>query len=187
MTDIILAGVGGQGTVLASKLLARAAMDVGLPVRTAETIGMAQRGGCVVTHVRVGECASPMVPMGQADMIIGFEPGEAARSLGYLKPGGSVVTAINGVIPVSASLGGCNYDPEKIVEYLRRNIERLTLVDADEIAKRCGSYKVINVALLGAAARAGLGVITPEALERAVREVVPPKFLELNLRALTEV
>ena len=186
MTNIILAGVGGQGTVLASKLLAQAAMDKGLPVRTAETIGMAQRGGCVVTHVRVGECASSMVPMGQADMIIGFEPGEAARCLGYLKPGGAVVTAINGVMPVSASLGGCKYSPEAVVGYLGRNVEKLTLVDADEIARRCGSYKVINVALLGAAARAGLGEVTPAALEAAVRELVPPRFLEMNLQALAD-
>ena len=185
MTDIILAGVGGQGTVLASKLLARAAMNNGLFVRTAETIGMAQRGGCVVTHVRIGDSDSSMIPLGAADAIISFEPGEAVRNLGYLKPDGMVITAANGVIPVTASLGGCGYDPAAMVAYLEKNVARVKAVDVDKVAAECGSFKVINVALLGAAARFGLGAITIDALEEAVREMVPPKFLELNLKALS--
>ena len=90
--SILLAGVGGQGTVLASKLIAQAAIDLGFPARTAETIGMAQRGGCVVSHVRIGEAHSPLIPKGKADIIIGFEPAEAVRCLPYLKEEGVVVT-----------------------------------------------------------------------------------------------
>jgi indolepyruvate ferredoxin oxidoreductase beta subunit len=93
--NCILAGVGGQGTVLASKLIAQAAMDKGQNVRTAETIGMAQRGGCVVSHVRVGdEIFSPLIPKHTADIIIGFEPAEAVRCLSYLKKDGTVVVSI---------------------------------------------------------------------------------------------
>ena len=94
--SILLAGVGGQGTVLASKLIAQAAIDLGFPARTAETIGMAQRGGCVVSHVRIGEAHSPLIPKGKADIIIGFEPAEAVRCLPYLKEEGVVVTTKKG-------------------------------------------------------------------------------------------
>ena len=104
MKSFILAGVGGQGTVLASKLIAKAAMARGECVRTAETIGMAQRGGSVVSHVRVGASHSPMVPLGGADAVIGFEPAEAVRALPYLKAGGTVVCATSAVKPVTASL-----------------------------------------------------------------------------------
>ena len=92
--NCMLAGVGGQGTVLASKLIAQSAMNQGLNARTAETIGMAQRGGCVVSHVRVGEeIHSPMIPFGEADVILGFEPAEAVRCLPYLKKDGAVVVS----------------------------------------------------------------------------------------------
>ena len=107
MTNILLAGVGGQGTVLASKLLARAAMDAGLNVRTAETIGMAQRGGCVVSHVRTGDdIASPLVPKHTADVMIAFEPAEAVRCLDYLAPDGAVIVNKKAVMPITVNFGG---------------------------------------------------------------------------------
>lgn len=189
MTNILLTGVGGQGTVLASKLLARAAMDADLSVRTAETIGMAQRGGCVVSHVRIGDCHSSMIPLGSADFIIGFEPGEAVRALPYLKEGGAVIAVRSGVMPVTASLGGCSYSPDAMLKYLAKNVEHLTLLDGEDICTRCGSAKVLNVALLGAfaAAYAKLSAkpdITYEGLEKAVAELVPERFIELNRAAL---
>ncbi|MBE6754326.1 MAG: pyruvate ferredoxin oxidoreductase [Ruminococcaceae bacterium] len=189
MTNILLAGVGGQGTVLASKLLARAAMDAGLNVRTAETIGMAQRGGCVVSHVRIGNCYSSLIPLGAADFIIGFEPGEAVRCLPYLKNGGAVVAATGGVMPVTASLGSCDYSPEAMLDYLRRTVPNLTLLDGSEVCAQCGSSKVLNVALLGAFATAYEQLSTaPEitfaGIENAVREMVPERFIEMNLAAL---
>lgn len=92
--NILLCGVGGQGTVLASKLIAYAAMKQGLAVRTSETIGMAQRGGCVVSHVRIGRMIdSPLVPRGSADLLLGFEPGETVRCLPYLRQGGTVIVS----------------------------------------------------------------------------------------------
>ena len=132
-TNIILAGVGGQGAVLASKLLARAAMGRGLPVKTAETIGMAQRGGSVFSHVRLGEgAASPLVGRGRADAIVAFEPAEAVRQLPFLRPGGMVVTSDAPVVPVSAATGGPAYDLPAIMSYLRDRVgvKSLVIVDA---------------------------------------------------------
>lgn len=185
MSSIILAGVGGQGTVLASKLIAQAAMNRGLSVRTAETIGMAQRGGCVVSHVRIGdEIHSPMVPKGGADVLIGFEPAEALRALPYLRPDGVVVVSSKAIKPVTASLTGSAYDGTEALDYLKKAVKKLIVVDAGKIAEDCGSAKVLNVALLGAAAASGLLGLTAGELETAVRERVSTRFVEMNLKAL---
>ena len=188
-TDIILAGVGGQGAVLASKLLARAAMGRGLPVRTAETIGMAQRGGSVFSHVRLGEGArSPLIGRGRADAIVAFEPAEAVRQLPFLRPGGMVVTSDAPVVPVSAATGGPAYDLPAIMGYLRERVGAgsLAVVDAAAAERELGTARVLNVVLLGAAARVGaLGPVTVADLEAAVRATVSPRFLDLDLRALS--
>lgn len=188
-TNVILAGVGGQGTVLASKLLARAAMERGLPVKTAETIGMAQRGGSVFSHVRIGAGAhSPLVGRGRADAIVAFEPAEAARQLSFLRAHGMVVTSDAPVVPVSAATGGPAYDLPAIMSYLRASVddERLFVVDAAAAERELGTAKVLNVVLLGAAARAGaLGPVTVDDLVAAVRAIVKPRFADLDLAALT--
>ena len=194
-TNVILAGVGGQGAVLASKLLARAAMGRGLSVRTAETIGMAQRGGSVFSHVRVGErpgecpgeCpVSPLIGRGRADAIVAFEPAEAVRQLPFLRPGGMVVTSDAPVVPVSAATGGPAYDLPAIMSYLRASVgDRLFVVDAAAAETELGTAKALNVVLLGAAARAGaLGPVTVDDLVAAVRAIVKPRFVDLDLRAL---
>ena len=187
-TDIILAGVGGQGAVLASKLLARAAMGRGLPVRTAETIGMAQRGGSVFSHVRLGEGArSPLIGRGRADAIVAFEPAEAVRQLPFLRPGGMVVTSDAPVVPVSAATGGPAYDLPAIMSHLHERVgeKNLVIVDASAAAAKIGTAKALNVVLLGAAARAGaLGPVTTDDLVAAVRALVKPAFVDLDLRAL---
>ena len=109
--DILICGVGGQGTVLASKIIAAAAMEEGSPVHSAETIGMAQRGGSVTSHVRIGgEAYSPLIPFGGADMLLAFEPGEAVRNLRYLKKGGIAVVNTSAVKPVTESLKETGYD-----------------------------------------------------------------------------
>ena len=181
--NCILAGVGGQGTVLASKLIAQAGLSSGQMVRTAETIGMAQRGGCVVSHVRTGaHIDSPLVPVGQADIIIGFEPAEAVRNLPYLKKGGTAVVARKAVRPVTASLTGSSYDGSDMLAYLLQNVERLILVDGVAICQQIGSPKVLNIALLGAALGA-LG-ISAEQMEDVIRASVRPQFIDMNLKAL---
>ena len=183
--NIILCGVGGQGTILASRLIASAAMAADIPIRTAETIGMAQRGGSVMSHLRLGEGAcAPLVAQGEADLIIGFEPGETVRMMPYLKKGGAVVVSKRPVMPVSAMIGQSSYDAEAMLQYLRDNVEHLTIVDADKAAEELGSARTLNVVLLGAALRSGELGLTEEDLEGAVRERVPAKFLELNRRAL---
>ncbi|MBP3894062.1 MAG: indolepyruvate oxidoreductase subunit beta [Atopobiaceae bacterium] len=184
-TNIILCGVGGQGTILASKLIANAAMERGIPVKTAETIGMAQRGGSVFSHVRLGDgIASPLMARGTADLIIAFEPAEAVRQLPYLNPDGCVVVSNRPVVPVSAVTGGPAYDYDGIMTYLRKQVRHLVEVDADEAAADLGSAKCLNVVLLGAAARSGALGLTTEDVSGAVTRLVPARFQELNARAI---
>ena len=186
MANCLLCGVGGQGTVLASKLIAQSAMDRGLMARTAETIGMAQRGGGVVSHVRTGrEIFSPMIPLGTADLILGFEPGEAVRCLPYMKEGGVVVASVNPVMPVTASLKG-GYDGEAMVATLRSLPGRVILVDTEAICRRIGSAKVANVALLGAAAASGVLDVSLQELEETLEKRMNPRFIAMNKLALAE-
>lgn len=183
--NCLLCGVGGQGVVLASRLIAYAAMEQGDFVRTTETIGMAQRGGSVVSHVRAGEeVHSPLIPAGGADVILAFEPGEAVRCLPYLKEGGLVITNSRIVKPVTASLGGSSYSGGEMLDYLKKKAGQVIVVDGDEICRRAGSAKVLNVALLGAAAKSGaLGISMDEMLE-AVRKNVKEKYIALNEKAI---
>ncbi len=186
-TNIILCGVGGQGTILASKLIASAAMARDIPVKTAETIGMAQRGGSVFSHVRLGEgIASPLMARGTADLILAFEPAEAVRQLAFLKPGGRVVVSSRPVVPVSSMTGGPAYDLEALMGYLHAQVgERLVVVDSDAAAADLGSAKCLNVVLLGAAARTGaLGLSTDDLLD-AIHGRLPERLWDLNERALS--
>lgn len=183
--DIILCGVGGQGTILASKLIATAAMERGIVVKTAETIGMAQRGGSVFSHVRLGEgFACPLMARGMADLIIAFEPAEAVRQLPYLKPDGCVVVSTRPVVPVSAMTGGPAYDLDALLGYLRAQVGNLVEIDADAAAEELGSAKCLNVVLLGAAARAGALGLSCEDLRAALHRRLPARLWELNERAL---
>ncbi|MBQ6399808.1 MAG: indolepyruvate oxidoreductase subunit beta [Clostridia bacterium] len=183
--DLILCGVGGQGTVLASRLISSAAMARGLPVHSAETIGMAQRGGSVFSHIRIGEGVySPMNARGEADLIIGFEPAEAVRMLPFLKPDGRVVVSDRGVVPVTAALSGGDYRPEAMIEYLRDTVPNLTVVEAERALSEVGHPKVLNLILLGAALFDGSLGLSEEDLAGAVERLIPEKLRETNLRAL---
>lgn len=184
MSSILLCGVGGQGTVLASRILAQAAMNRGLFARTAETIGMAQRGGCVVSHVRFGEGVySSLIPQGSADLIIASEPCEAARNLGYLKSGGLVVTSPDAIQPVTASLSGKRFEGAAMIDYLRRHARVLT-VDTAELKRRTGSIKGLNIALIGCALEAESVGITADDVDGAIRQKVNPRFWDMNIAAL---
>lgn len=183
--NIVLCGVGGQGTVLASKLLAAAAMSKDIPVMSAETIGMAQRGGSVFSHLRMGDdLYSPMIETGTADLIIGFEPGETVRMLPYLKHDGHVVVSTRAVKPVTATLSGSAYDAPPMLEYLKANVANLTLVDADQACADIGSSKVLNMVLLGAAIRTGVLDFNITEIEEIMKQTLPEKFHEMNLKAL---
>ena len=184
-SDIILCGVGGQGTILASKLISSAAMKRGLPVKTAETIGMSQRGGSVFSHVRLGEgAACPLIGRGRADLIIAFEPAEAARQLSFLKPGGTLVVSDKPIVPVSATIGGPAYDLEAIMAYLHEQVDNLVVVDAAAAERDLGSAKCLNVVLLGAAVRTGVLSLTTDDIAGAIKRLVPERFQDLNARAL---
>lgn len=183
--NFLLCGVGGQGTVLAAKVLAAAAIERGEEVKTTETIGMAQRGGSVVSHVRIGsEVHSPLIPPKSADVIIGFEPAEVVRNISYLKEGGLVVVSKKAVKPVTAALSGSTYDGTEMIDYLSQNVKNLVVIDGEAICNECGSSKVLNVALLGAAAETGkLGIGTDE-IKQALFKRLPEKLHALNEKAL---
>lgn len=189
MLNIMITGVGGQGTVLAAKLLAQAAETRNWRVRTAETIGMAQRGGSVVSHVRLANqdeprIDAPLIAHGEADLIIAFEPAEAVRCLGYLRPGGALVSATSSVQPVTAALSRDAYSSKPFLEYLRQTVPNCLLVDDTALIKQIGSPKVLNVALLASAvAISDLG-LTVEELRAAMHASVRSQFVALNDRAI---
>ena len=181
--DILICGVGGQGTVLASKIIAASAMREGSAVHSAETIGMAQRGGPVTSHVRVGENAfSPLIPFGNAYIILAFEPGEAVRNLKYLKKDGVAVVNTAPVKPVTESLNPSGYDGKAEVEYLKSRCSCI-FVNSDEVCKPFGSSKFFNIIMLGAAAGSGRLGISKETILSQIEKLVPPKFIEINKKA----
>ncbi len=185
MKNCLLIGVGGQGTILASKLIAQAAMDKGLHALTTETIGMAQRGGSVVSHVRIGKgIYSPLIPYRTADLIIGFEPAEAVRALPFLKDNGMLIVSSKAVMPVTSALSGNTYESREMLAFLKDKVKNLVIIDTEDICNQCGSSKVANVALLGAAGEAKVLDITRKDFEDTINRLLPGKFIEMNLKAL---
>ncbi|MDR1955578.1 MAG: DUF4180 domain-containing protein [Treponema sp.] len=183
--NCLITGVGGQGTVLLSRLIGRAALEQGLAVRGTETIGMAQRGGSVVSHIRMGTgIHSPLIPLGRADLIIAFECAEAVRVLPFLAPEGRMILLDRPIPPVSSSLGAYRYDPAALLNYLRARVKALTRIDGAELIHQCGNPRVVNVALLGVALTLDSFPFTAEDIIRIMTAQLPPHYLELNLKAL---
>ena len=181
--DILICGVGGQGTVLASKIIAASAMAEGNTVHSAETIGMAQRGGPVTSHVRIGDDAySPLIPSGKADLIIGFEPSEVVRNIGYLSEDGLAVVNTTAIKPVTESLSRSGYDGTEMEEYLKHNV-RCIFVDVDAECKKLGSAKFLNIILLGVACGSGQLGISKETMLEETGKRVPAKFKDANINA----
>lgn len=182
MINCLITGVGGQGTVLASKLIAEGAIESGYKVRTTETIGMAQRGGSVVSHVRIGEeIFSPLISKGQADLIIAFEPAEAVRVLPYLKKQGCMIVNTEVVKPI---INPDDYRRQDMIAFLKQKVPNLTLVEGSQICEVCKNTRVLNIALLGAAAKQGVLPVTKEMLEKAIKHQMKEKLVEVNLKAL---
>ena len=195
MRNVLLTGVGGQGTVLAAKVLAQAAQAKGWQVRTAETIGMAQRGGSVVSHVRMGdngeEVLAPLVAKGTADMIIAFEPAEAARVLPYLAPDGVMVSATTSIQPITAALSSEPYLAKATVTSLEKRLNvragepaRFVLVDDEAVLSQVGNRKALNTVLLAFALKTGHLPLSLDDLRDAICACVKPRFVELNLAAI---
>ena len=176
--NIMIVGVGGQGTLLASKLLGRLLLTKGYDVKVSEVHGMSQRGGSVVTYVRYGEKVySPVVDKGEADFIISFEMLEAARWVEYLKKGGTIVTNTQEINPMPVIIGAAEY-PADIVDFLKANASDVTAIDALKIAEECGSAKAVNTVLLGAMAQKL--PFDKETWIRQIETTVKQKFVELN-------
>ena len=195
MRNVLLTGVGGQGTVLAAKVLAQAAQAKGWQVRTAETIGMAQRGGSVVSHVRMSdngeEVIAPLVAKGTADMMIAFEPAEAARVLPYLAPDGVMVSATTSIQPITAALSSEPYLAETTIASLDERLNecaaapaRFVLVDDEAVLSQVGNRKALNTVLLAFALKTGHLPLSLDDLRDAVRACVKPRFVKLNLAAI---
>lgn len=181
-TNILIVGVGGQGTLLASVLLGNLALSKGYDVKLSEVHGMAQRGGSVVTHVKISEDTvnSPLIEEGDADVIIAFEELEAYRWLPYLKKGGTMYVNTQQWLPMPVVLGQAEY-PDNIMEVLEANADKVKAFDALKIAEDCGSVKAVNVVLLGAASKDL--PFDEESWMKVIEENVKPKFIDLNKKA----
>lgn len=179
--NIMIVGVGGQGSLLASRILGNAVMLKGYDVKVSEVHGMSQRGGSVVTYVKFGDkVASPVICRGEADIIMSFEILEAARWLEYLKTGGTVITNTQQINPMPVITGAAEY-PENLAEKMRAAGVNVIAADALSIAKEAGSEKAVNVALIGLMSHV-LG-FDRDTIVKAIEMSVPEKFLELNMKA----
>lgn len=179
--SIMIVGVGGQGTLLASRLLGAALISVGYDVKVSEVHGMSQRGGSVVTYVKYGsKVDSPIVQKGQADLILAFEQLEAARWLPFLKTDGTIIANTQKMDPMPVVTGVATY-PEGVLDAIRKTGVKLQAVDALSLAVEAGSSKAVNVVLIGV--MAAHMDIDRAVWEQAIRDTVPEKFLEMNLKA----
>lgn len=182
-TNILIVGVGGQGTILASKVLGQVAQDLGKEVKVSEIHGMSQRGGSVVTQVRFGDkIYSPVISVGQADVILAFEKLEALRWLPYLAPEGVVIVNDQEIDPMPVITGSVDY-PEDIYDALEA-VAKTIVVPALEMAENAGSSKTVNVVLLGVLAK--ILSLSQDSWLKAIEDLVPPKTVEINKIAFTK-
>ena len=181
--NIMIVGVGGQGSLLASKLLGRLLLNKGYDIKVSEVHGMSQRGGSVVTYVRFGDKVySPIIDKGEADYIVSFELLEAARWTEYLKPGGKIITNTQQINPMPVIIGAAAY-PENLVEKMTAAGLDVDAIDALSLAEQAGSSKAVNIVLMG---RFSKYFDIPEAEWLAAIETsVPAKFLEMNKKAFS--
>lgn len=185
--SIIIVGVGGQGTLLASKILSTAAVNKGLFVRTSETIGMAQRGGSVSSHVRIGaEKLSPVISGGRADLLLGFELSESLRVLPKLARGAKAVINLDKIVPTNVALGRGVYLEEEYLSHLKQNIEAPLFITGSQLAVKAGNARSLNIVLLGVAIGAGMLPFSESEMKEALKASVKPKTLEVNMRAFEE-
>ena len=178
-TNILIVGVGGQGTLLASVLLGNLALDHGYDVKLSEVHGMSQRGGSVVTHVKMSDdkVGSPLIEEGEADIILAFEKLEAYRWLPYLKKGGKLYVNTQQILPMPVILGQAEY-PQAIEEKLEGSAGQIKAFDALRIAEDAGSDRAVNIVLLGAASEAL--PFSEEAWMKVIEENVKKNFIEMN-------
>ena len=178
--NIMIVGVGGQGTLLASRILGNTVIEEGYDVKVSEVHGMSQRGGRVVTYVKYGDKVySPIIDRGEADIILAFELLEALRALPYLKKGGKIIVNTQTIDPMPVITGMATY-PENIVEKISAKADALP-IDAMSLAKEAGNMKAVNVVLIGVMAKST--DIPYEKWVEVIKKTVPEKFLDVNLKA----
>ena len=183
-TNFVLVGVGGQGTVLASNILAEVGLAAGYDVKKSEVHGMAQRGGSVITHVRwhPEQVFSPLVGRGEADILLAFEKMEAIRFADFLRPGGTAVVNEMEVVPVTVSAGGAAYPDDDAIHSTFAALQaQVIMVPGERLAREAGNVKAANVVLLGAISR--LLSLPGDVWWECLSQRIPPKFLELNRTA----
>ena len=183
--NILIVGVGGQGTLLASKFLGAAASLMGKDVKVSEVHGMSQRGGSVVTCVKMGDqVASPIIDLGEADIILSFEAVESLRWLPYMKPAGTIITNTQEINPMPVVSGQAVY-PKDVLGKMEKDGIQMVAFDALSVAESCGTVKCVNIVLLGVLA-ALLPEISAEIWKQALESVVPAKLLAVNEKAFQE-
>lgn len=181
--DILICGVGGQGTVLASKIIAAAASAQGLPIHSAETIGMAQRGGSVTSHVRIGgKACSPLIPFGNADLLLAFEPAEAVRNIRYLRKDGVAIVNTIATRPVTESLADTGYDGSEMTGYIAGKCSCI-FVDSDRVCEPFGSSRFFNIIILGIAAGSSRLGLSKDTLLEQIGKRVPAAYADINIKA----
>jgi indolepyruvate ferredoxin oxidoreductase beta subunit len=183
--DIVLAGVGGQGILLAAEILGTAAMKEGFNVRVSELHGMAQRGGAVVSNVRIGEkVLAPTVLEGQADVLLGFEPLETLRNLKFASDKTLVIMSDEKIPPAELSAKMMKYpNMKEIVAKIRRFTENVLIIETAKLAEKAGSILAQNIVLIGALTAMGKMPVKAESVMEALRELVPRKHLDVNAKA----
>ena len=182
-TNLMIVGVGGQGSLLASKLLGKLLVDEGYDVKVSEVHGMSQRGGSVVTYVRFGEkVTSPIIDEGEADFIVSFEKIEGARYASYLAKDGKVIVNTQEIDPMPVIIGAATY-PTDVLDTLKVNGAFVDAFDALSLAKEAGSQKAVNIALMGRLAK--YLNIPYEKWINAIKNTVAPKFVEINEKAFS--
>ena len=181
--NVLITGVGGQGVVLASDILGDVALESGLDVKKTDSLGMAQRGGSVITHLRIGEeVASPLISEGGADLLLAFEKLEAARWSAYLKPGGSAVVNYQAMPPLAVSLGSDSYpSDDEILHLLRHRANDVIIIEGSRLASEMGNGRVLNILMLGALSM--LTPFSPDVWKNVIRQRLPAKILDINLAA----
>ncbi|MBQ6908446.1 MAG: indolepyruvate oxidoreductase subunit beta [Clostridia bacterium] len=178
--SVMIVGVGGQGTLLASRILGNTVISEGFDVKVSEVHGMSQRGGSVVTYVKYGDAVfSPIIEKGEADIILAFEMLEAYRAMPYLKKGGKIIVNTQEIDPMPVITGAMEY-PQNIDKTLSEKVD-VKFVDALSLAEKAGNFKAVNVVLIGVMAKST--DIPYEKWIETIKATVPPKFLEVNLKA----
>jgi indolepyruvate ferredoxin oxidoreductase beta subunit len=182
--NIVIAGVGGQGTVLASRVLGQAALNAGFSALTSETIGMAQREGSVQSHVRIGfEGVGPLIGRGQADILLGFEPAETMRALAYLKPSGRILANRQPVYPVTVAQVGSGYPLTAIMHCFSLLSVKTAWLDAFTLALTAGNHRTLNTIMLGALSGLEILPFSSSLVLRVLLETVPPQARLVNQAA----